>query len=263
VSVRLCVAVGEHSDFAGALIERWNGQKWAIRPAPNSQSWNLTGVSCPSADFCIAVGVRNAPPASHGVPTGSLVERWDGRRWARVEAPSQRSDVLWNVSCATARMCVAVGEENSPYRYIAERWDGSRWHRTTLGQPPTRAYVLVGVSCPTVDDCIVVGGDQGANNVIERLHDTHWTQSTLQDVNGSLRTVDCTTATHCMAGGAAYVPDTHSYPALAASWDGLSWTPVFIPARKGYTGSIAAISCPSAALCVALGDTGYVWTQRG
>ena len=58
-----CVAVGGQSlnapTIGSRLIEHWNGTAWSIvpspGPAPTAQSY-LSGVSCPTAGNCIAVG---------------------------------------------------------------------------------------------------------------------------------------------------------------------------------------------------------------
>ena len=73
-----CTAVGSYNNRAGrdgTLAERWNGTKWSIQPTPNSPSATvsgLTGVSCPSATACIALGsYRDAAGQQHG-----LIEHW-------------------------------------------------------------------------------------------------------------------------------------------------------------------------------------------
>ena len=56
------------------LAERWNGQAWAVQPAPVSSAGayqvnELTGVSCVAASWCMASGSNQ----TYYVPqTGSL-----------------------------------------------------------------------------------------------------------------------------------------------------------------------------------------------
>lgn len=55
-----------------ALVERWNGKRWAIQRVPmpaGGTSSNLTGVSCASETTCIAVGSYDLK---------LLAERWKG-----------------------------------------------------------------------------------------------------------------------------------------------------------------------------------------
>ncbi len=61
-----CVAAGYHLpdgfEVSRTMIESWNGTSWALTPSPNigksnfSSSDSLSGVSCPAASYCLAVG---------------------------------------------------------------------------------------------------------------------------------------------------------------------------------------------------------------
>ena len=91
-------------------------------PSPGSHAW-LAGVSCATADVCIAVG-------SHPVPTvGSLplLAEWNGSGWASQRAPLVRGS-MDGVSCATTSACTAVGiAEGGTGKPLIERWNGSTW----------------------------------------------------------------------------------------------------------------------------------------
>jgi hypothetical protein len=163
---------------------------------------------------------------------------------------------------------VAVGDEIHPADYIAEEWDGSSWRRLILGTAAQADSYLLGVSCPIEGTCMAVGGNQGNRNVVERLEDRRWSRSELPGVSsGNLTAVDCLSAARCLAVGGAYVSSSNAYPALAASWDGSSWTTTLIPVEQGYVGGFASLSCPSESLCVGLSNTnepnaGYVWREK-
>ena len=56
-----CVAVGSYTtgSVTKTLIERWNGTAWTVVPSPNpvgATSSSFTGVACPIASTCFAVG---------------------------------------------------------------------------------------------------------------------------------------------------------------------------------------------------------------
>ena len=57
-----CVAAGGFTNGPGkavTLAEQWNGTNWSILPTPNpsnSIASYLSGVSCPTAQTCTAVG---------------------------------------------------------------------------------------------------------------------------------------------------------------------------------------------------------------
>ena len=117
-TMTVCVAVGDATYRArGALTlaERWNGISWTVLPTPTTgrgTNSHLFGVSCPTATICTAVGDY----ASRDGTTTPLAERWNGVRWAIQRPPraavGKYSDLL-RVSCATARICTAVGSESN------------------------------------------------------------------------------------------------------------------------------------------------------
>jgi hypothetical protein len=109
-----CWAVGYTND-AGVtsahqtLIERWNGNSWAIVSAPNTSTtqhnW-LTGVTCASASECWAVGYIVSSTYQ------TLIEHWNGMSWELVTSPNSSStqlNLLYGVACASASDCWAVG----------------------------------------------------------------------------------------------------------------------------------------------------------
>lgn len=85
-----CAAVG-YSSADGSVFtnyaEGWNGVRWTVQrlPAPaGTQTGDMTGVSCSSADACTGVGeVTNGS----GVVV-TLAERWDGRNWSVQRTPA-------------------------------------------------------------------------------------------------------------------------------------------------------------------------------
>ena len=61
-SASFCMAVGDYVNSGGhlqTLTEAWNGKSWSLVSPANTnsnQSQRVTGVSCTSASFCMAVG---------------------------------------------------------------------------------------------------------------------------------------------------------------------------------------------------------------
>ena len=135
VSSTFCVAVGSTqttgrgsaAGFGGrakprALVETWDGTAWTVRPTPLASSPDsaLSGVSCVSSSFCIAVG------------TSGLA--WDGTSWTRLRLPSVRyGSSLSAIACVAAEDCWAVGSYNAykagpdGTRPLAAHWLGGRW----------------------------------------------------------------------------------------------------------------------------------------
>ncbi len=210
-----CFAVGYHDEDFGAraLTERFDGTKWALvrsaRPADASDVV-LDAVSCQNRKSCYAVGYY-----SSDVAVKTLVERWNGRRWAVMTSrnPAHADfSVLSGISCPSSTTCVAVGYRSTAAgdAPLAERWDGKAWHLMTTPQPAHSSFgVLNDVSCRGRAACIAVGDYSSGS--------TTWT--------------------------------------LADHWDGKAWRLMTVPSPAEATVSVlAGVSCPGVATCVAIGS---------
>jgi len=83
-SVTACIAIG------GTYGQRWNGGKWALQNIPvpaGAQGFNLTAVSCTSAQACTAVGSKNMTPSLVS-DILTVAERWNGHAWVLQATPS-------------------------------------------------------------------------------------------------------------------------------------------------------------------------------
>ncbi len=169
-----CVAVGNYAYGITAmpspalrdktLAERWNGRSWSLLAGTVDVShtdW-FTGVSCPAADDCTAVGDNQGQYP--------LAERWNGKTW-RVEPMPTVSSIgyleLAGVSCPAADFCVAAGTyQETP---VAETWDGTTWRLTQLPEPPGGdLYTQVNaVSCASSQACVAVGDTVPADTFAE------------------------------------------------------------------------------------------------
>ena len=76
-----CVAAGHHG--TRALIERWNGVRWAVQSVPGTPAPLTTDallhVSCVSQTTCTAVGFRHNPRSRFSFRTLAL--GWNGSKW--------------------------------------------------------------------------------------------------------------------------------------------------------------------------------------
>jgi DNA-binding beta-propeller fold protein YncE len=166
VSSTSCVLVGEYVSARGknnwvteakTLIESWDGSKWTVVSSPSfAGEWNaLEGVSCVSANSCIAVGHRAEINLGTEVAQSAraLAVSWNGSSWSVQTPPDVPSlgDYLLSVSCSSSSSCIAVGNTSNE-EGLAETWNGSEW---TIDSPerPLRA-----VSCAAAGRCIGVGG---------------------------------------------------------------------------------------------------------
>ncbi|MGH2893325.1 MAG: hypothetical protein ACRDPM_08655, partial [Solirubrobacteraceae bacterium] len=219
-SPTFCVAVGSThtagrqyvAGFLGggsarAILEVWNGTAWKVRPTPLAavRGSALTGVSCVSSRFCIAVG-------DTGLQIAAAL-RWNGRTWRRLTLPTVKwGPTLTAISCAATNDCTAVGSYDlnkvgvADLRPLAERWTGGRW--TVAKPPPERDRFhgkpysnftwLTAVSCPSRTSCLATGLAQRTQNFYpqggfaDRWNGRHWTTATIGlGRNSPLNGVSC------------------------------------------------------------------------
>ena len=197
-SAKNCVAVGNWSKAGHGRMfaERWNGTKWALMPVPSPRhvtDFSFDGVTCTSDSSCIALG-----ETGRGGVANTLVEHWDGRRWAIVNSPTPANAgiiFMGTPSCASTTNCLAVGTyylttNADVSAQIVSRWDGTRW--TTAAGPFPPSIVT-----------------PGAN----------W---------GQLGSVSCVTKTFCMGVG-SYFTSTHMIATLTRRWTGSAWSLIASP----------------------------------
>lgn len=251
------MAVGDRSG-GPALAELWNGKSWAVLPlasVPGAQVGALRSVSCTSAAACTAVGSYASSSSS-----GTVAERWNGARWAVQVTPPALA--LYGVSCA-GTACAAAGVDRSGYLVsVALGWDGVQWAAHAVPDPAHHADTeLSGVSCPSRAACIAVGdydrtrGNPGPAALAERWNGSRWSLLPAPSPGAAeyrLAGVSCTAAAACMAVGTGGPTGL-----LAERWDGARW--VIVPAPRPPavpvpgSGTLAGVSCASAASCTAVG----------
>lgn len=173
-----------------------------------------------------------------------------------------RSGVFDDISCTSARFCMAVGTEGdvydsrSPY---GELWDGRTWTNEPMASPVNQDVTLAGVSCTSRTACVAVGVRYLRNPLrpagfTRRWNGHHWLtiRSPIEDRSGSSSGLSCMSATACMAGGPPDGPG-------AQLWNGRRWIPQVIPIPRrivAYPRSVPvliALSCPAPRRCIALG----------
>jgi hypothetical protein len=252
-----CIAVGVANSGA-PLAEMWNGKQWSrLNPVRQPGAINVTlgSISCLSAANCVAVGsYENAAEVFF-----PLTQTWNGTTWSIEPAPippGATDSYLSALSCGSRRACLAVGgfygAAGGP-RPFAESWNGAKWNLNP--QPPPGA--LQSVSCASPERCTAVGfyfyGARAA-----AWDGQTWTVQAVPSLAGStqsyLSAVSCNSAAACTAVGSYWTKDTNV--ALAESWNNQRWTvqPTPNPPRASTT-ALAAVSCPSATSCVAVGST--------
>ncbi len=249
-----CLAVGSSSKTGAQLSDAWNGTTWRRLPA---QAGALTGVACPAASRCVAVGNRRVSGR-----LAALAQLWNGKTWSQltpVKPAGARSSLFDAISCSGPVNCVAVGRavtgpvHRADSAGLAESWNGASW---AMLPSPTGLTTLTGVSCPTSTTCVAVGaGPNGTSIASSVWNGSSWTALTIPSpVIGpagipTLAGVSCSSATNCIAVGTDTGPIAEQWTG-GSSWQQLS-VPVPVP-----TYNFAGVSCPTSTACVAVGGVG-------
>lgn len=92
-AVRSCEAAGSaagRGSHVSLFGERWNGSRWIREPmpTPSRARWltQMDAVSCPSRDWCAAVGQYDINTS--GTAVLAFAEVWNGTAWTRRPIPS-------------------------------------------------------------------------------------------------------------------------------------------------------------------------------
>jgi len=244
-----CTAVGwytnkdaGHSVYPWVLIESggtWSSGQDALLPADASVQGELekgpspffgfTGLSCPSAGNCAAVGGYED---KNGADEGLILKARDGVWSVGIKAPlppkarpitesNEFETPLASVSCTAPGYCSAVGWYASTSRtrhgvLLTER--GGKWKASPIVLPAKAkapgGVFLTSVSCPSRGDCVAVGwyGSHGkTHGLIVRERGGRWQRAVdavlpkgaapASRSHTFLNSVSCSSSTACTAGG--------------------------------------------------------------
>jgi hypothetical protein len=229
-SATSCVAVGSYlgKQASVAYSDILVGKTWVGKTVPVPKGTflsQLKDVSCPSASFCVAVGYATT---IKGV-TSMLVDAWNGKSWSAMKPakPSGvfRGEILYGVSCVSAKSCVAVGSVGNPAELLAvtETWNGKTWRYAKVSWPKgVKNTQLDAISCLSAGHCVAVGST-GVNPV-----------------------------SNFPTGRAA-----------AVTWNGKAWKAQSVPApAKGKFSALDGLYCQKS-FCAAAGMTGPSGSGRG
>jgi len=276
VSASDCWAVGFANNGTAdqTLVEQWNGASWSIVPSPSTSAAHtdsLSGVNCPSASDCWAVGFANT-----GTADQTLVEHWNGTSWSIVPSPNTTAaqhNELNDISCLSASDCWGVGDASNGTadQTLVEQWNGTSW--VIVSSPNTTTAhdnFFYGVTCVSTSACWAVGF---ANNgtadqtLVEQWNGTSWvivsSRSTTTTQFNDLFGVSCVSASDCWAvgqanNGTAAQTLTLQMVGPQGYWLGAGDGGVFNFGADGFFGSTGAIhlNAPVVGLAPA-NDPGY------
>ncbi|HEY1619100.1 MAG TPA: cutinase family protein [Streptosporangiaceae bacterium] len=261
-SAAFCGATGSYLDAAGnavGLLETLSGGRWTAQEAPlpadaspeGEQGVTMSSVSCPSAGTCVIAGEDNYSPPDASSGEDGVLETLSGGTWKVTSVPVLSKDnydiKLASISCPSATSCAVAGiyidaPAGDHPEGLLMTLSGGKWHVQRAPLPSDAVNVAPMPDVPPTE----------------------------------LMAVTCASAGRCVAVG-QYTSAVYSSPGVVASYlgravietlSGGKWadTRAPQPAGAGSEGNeawLSAVSCPSAAWCVAAGDTENAGNDEG
>jgi len=239
---------------------------WEVVPAPEPDPAGdeLLGVAAVSRNLVWAVGATGPPDA----PTATLIERWDGERWATVPSPNggQVTNLLRAVAARTPADAWAVGESSSggETQPLVVHWDGVAW---TLSAAPsvTGGASLFGVAAIGPDDVWAVGSSGDPTAGLEHALALHWdgrswTEATLHVGQGRSLLADVSAVSSSDVWAVGY----HHNGPLVVHFDGRKWTPspLGVPGKLGAVDAIGPNEVWAGGVALLRWD-GAEWSEGG
>ena len=233
------------------------GETWARSVLPAGVG-RLTGVSCPTKSFCVAVGETR--DGNRGV---ALVTTNSGRGWTHLSLPRGEGSLAL-VSCRSVSNCVLVG--GGPFggaTVITTTNGGKSWAQTRLPQAPPGTDISEGISCPSTR-CFIVGGytleDGTPSGLIFTSSNSGklWTSQSLPSGTTGLLGISCRTPTSCVVVGGGY--GGVGGIILTTTDAGETWTPRSEPVAAS---GLESVSCPAIDRCVAAGNSPSATSPSG
>jgi hypothetical protein len=236
---------------ATQAAHRWHN----ISPASSAGHLNdrLTAVSCYAPNGCLAVGIQQHQ---------SIARLLTGTRWSTKF--SDLPDLVNQISCASARSCMATGFTGHLLA-TSDHWNGTSWTVEKTVNPAGSSVVeLDGVSCPAAGFCVAIGEYLGSLRPLtpfaEFWNGKRWRMQAVPGPPGktfvNFASISCPSGHYCVAVGA------YHRGVFADVWNGAGWKAQLISRPAPVTKSLASVSCPSAHACLAVG-AGYAAAWNG
>lgn len=260
-SASLCVAV----DGSGNVITSTNPGSgrptWRLSHVdsatkspvdqPGGGRPGLSGVSCPTTSFCVAVDTAGDVLTSRKPTTGRSA--W---KLTRIDALPGFSG-LRGVACPTTSMCAAVDDSGNVLTSTNPTGGASAWRRAGVNGP----FTLHAVSCPSPSFCVAVANSTVFTSTNPGAGRSAWIKTTVADPSAPrMEGVACPSRSLCVAFDSGGNVLTSTDPTGGAS----AWTLTHVDDIIGDQFLLAGgygVSCTTRALCVAFDSDGNVVTS--
>jgi hypothetical protein len=240
-----------------ASSHAYGGLHWST-PALIDPNGAVSGVSCPTTTFCMAVD------------GGGNAATYNGKGWSSFEPVADSGDSFSSVSCSSPTFCAVVGTDpggTNRATALAIFYDNGSWSsNTTATVAPGEA--LTGVSCAKNSTfCEAVGSYESppdSAGVVQTYNGTSWNVVGGTGGYGNSNFVpatSCASANFCAAAG-SYGDRSPYGDWLDISYHGktaggkITDSEVF-----ALSGGLNAVACAEST-CVAAGDGNYVFNVK-
>jgi hypothetical protein len=226
------------------LAEHWNGSSWAVTPVSDpGHDADLASIDAVSASNIWAVGAY-ATKAGTFLENKTLIEHWNGTKWAQVPSPSPGTsfNVLNSVGGSSATNIWAVGFDakgTSADQTLVLHWNGTKWAQVPSPNPGAKGNNnLNSVVATSASDAWALGTFSTSNSTPSQSLALHWNGSSWKQVTtvnpgGGSEFVGGSTTS---ANDAWAVGDSASGGSLTEHWNGTKWAAVSSP--NGVSGDI-------------------------
>ena len=188
------------------LVSSDGGASWRPGTLPNGIG-GLNDVSCPSINFCLAVGTSFPTGGPSAGTIDAVYSKGGGSSWTAATSPG--TGEVAAVSCANSRVCVAVGSPTGPFglpQSLFTTDGGTTWSAAML---PSAIGSLLNVTCPSTRECIAVGTigspegeDAPPADIYSHDGGRSWSTGKLPGTPaGWVYDVACSTSDRCIAVG--------------------------------------------------------------
>ncbi len=258
-----CVAGGydatDYQTTEAEVIQETNGTWGTPALIPGAPAYDqVDSVSCTQPGDCIA-GLRSVK-----VGYAAALATESGGVWSVQAVPGlaalasdQQYSAIDSVSCPAAGDCTAAGQfttASSERLFVVTEQDGTWGQASELAQGPEYADDLIPLSCSAPGDCALASGSVIADEV-----NGAWSVGTsgipvngLQGDDAYVTALSCASAGNCSAGGQSTQGTSAMYAFVISETNGTWGSPVQV-AGTGNGADIGALSCATAATCVASG----------
>ncbi len=254
-----CIAVDNHGDLVTSQDPTGGTAAWRVRRPAAFRGTHAGFLSCPSIKFC-AAALDSGRIAISTNPLGG------SRTWSRLRLTRGEFHPA-AISCPSRRLCIvsgwsASGTTTATYA-IAPNPAGSAVRVRRLQSPRSGVAKL---SCPSLGLCVGLDGNggvvfvkrPGAIGARWRTTSAHFAA----DYAVTADSIECQSVRLCVAGVFTPRDQLEIVTSTRPTGGAAAWRPVKLATPPAaLASSLASMSCPSRALCVAVDNHGEAFSS--